>query len=356
MIKADHAISGRLLKLANSALFAQRTPVTNLERACLLLGLERLKAVSLGFHLSRAASAGASRDVVRQVWGQSVFRACMAAEAARASAPSLVAEAFVIGLMLDAGVPLMCKLLGDDYVKVFSATPVPGALQRIEFEKLDFTHVDIVTVLARKWRFPELLAKPLELHHVRPADIARDDPIGRLHRIAYVVGSLRLDGQEASPSVMTAAQDGGILTAQRLLRLNDDEMTKVVSASINEYKVLIEVFAGIATAAPGVDDLGQRVENGLINAIDCAVEQSLAKENAAPPAKLVVRGQFIEIVRESDGTVVAFVSDAKGQRLVSHRVAPAKETPQTLCEALGIEAPGADDARNISERLRLLAA
>src|SRR5690606_18605990 len=34
VIKADPALSGRMLRLANSALFAQYEPVTNLERAC----------------------------------------------------------------------------------------------------------------------------------------------------------------------------------------------------------------------------------------------------------------------------------------------------------------------------------
>ena len=70
VIKTDHAISGRVLKLANSAMFAQRSAVSSLERGCTLLGIERLKAVSLGFHLSRAANTkdAASRDIARKVW------------------------------------------------------------------------------------------------------------------------------------------------------------------------------------------------------------------------------------------------------------------------------------------------
>src|SRR5689334_2751536 len=51
VVRADAALSGRLLRLANSAFFAQREPVTSLDRACVLLGLDRLKAVSLGFQL-----------------------------------------------------------------------------------------------------------------------------------------------------------------------------------------------------------------------------------------------------------------------------------------------------------------
>jgi HD-like signal output (HDOD) protein len=46
VIKNDPALCGRLLRLANSAMFAQRKAVTSIDRACLVLGLERLKAVA----------------------------------------------------------------------------------------------------------------------------------------------------------------------------------------------------------------------------------------------------------------------------------------------------------------------
>ncbi|MFY7896411.1 MAG: HDOD domain-containing protein, partial [Phycisphaerales bacterium] len=49
LIRNDQAVSGRVLRLANSAFFAQRRPVTTIDRACVVLGTDRLKAVSLGF-------------------------------------------------------------------------------------------------------------------------------------------------------------------------------------------------------------------------------------------------------------------------------------------------------------------
>src|SRR5262245_17360655 len=70
IVKTDPALSGRLLKLANSAMFAQRKAVTTIDRACLLLGLERLCSVALGFQLSRAAAAEGQEELTRRVWGQ----------------------------------------------------------------------------------------------------------------------------------------------------------------------------------------------------------------------------------------------------------------------------------------------
>src|SRR5205085_6937921 len=68
-IRTDAALTGRLLRLANSAYFAQRAPVTKLERALVLLGIQRVKAVSLGFHLCRAAASAGARSVSRAGWG-----------------------------------------------------------------------------------------------------------------------------------------------------------------------------------------------------------------------------------------------------------------------------------------------
>lgn len=352
IIKADSAISGRVLKLANSAIFAQRTPVTTLERACLILGLERLKSISLGFYLSRAATAKGVQEISRRVWGQSLLRACMASEAARLTAPNVVAEAFVVGLMMDAGIPLMCRLAGDQYQRFFDDDPAPGKLYRREFELLTFTHVDIITVLGRMWKLPELLARPLELHHTKPAENGKDDPPSRLHRIAYCTGAPVLSSwKEDEPSVVV--ED---VSAQKLLGIDDEQMGMLVSRSVREYQMLIEVFSGIALPLGDFESLMSCVQRSLSRAVDMSVEASLAKETGGDASKVVVCGQTVEIVREDDGAVIAFVSDSKGQRLASHRVSPGIDTPISICEALGIETTSRDDFSQLTERLRRFAA
>ena len=83
IVRNDPALSGRLLKLANSAFFAQRKPVTNLDRACLLMGIDRLKAMALGFHLSKAATPekgrllldAVARDVADALSNQALWEA-----------------------------------------------------------------------------------------------------------------------------------------------------------------------------------------------------------------------------------------------------------------------------------------
>ncbi|HYE62270.1 MAG TPA: HDOD domain-containing protein [Phycisphaerales bacterium] len=344
IIRTDHAMSGRVLRLANSALFAQRTPVTSLDRACLVLGIERIKAVTLGLQLSRAAAGAGARDISREVWGQSVFRACLAAESARVIAPTLVPEAFIIGLMLDCGVPLMSRLVGDGYPAMYGEARTPGALFRRENESLGFTHVDVVTVVTRRWRFPELLINPIQWHHTRPSDLQRTEPVHRLHKIAYVVGLIELDGDALVEHAQVKGTEA-TATTQRLLAVTGDEAAGIIARSLTEYAETIHLFSEVAAAISDLDSLIERVNAGLVTAIDDSIERSLQREEAAGPARVMVDGRSVELRRGEDGAVVAYLYDSQGQRLLAHRCrVPSAEE---VAEAFGLE------LANAAERERL---
>ncbi len=345
VVKADHAVAGRVLRLANSAFFAQRTPISSIERACLVLGMERLKSVALGFHLSRAALCGTERTLSREVWTQSVMRACVASELARVSAPSHVAEAFVIGLMLDAGIPLMPQLIGKGYDQLLTDQPTPARLHRREHESLPFTHTDVVAALARRWKLPEVLSNPLELHHVRPAEPPRADPVGRLHRIASVVGSLHL-----SPDSLASRRGPDLVVHARTMSLTPEETAAVAARSASEYSAALALFSDIAASLGDGEDLIDRVHAGLLAAADAAVLDSLRKEQHANH-RLVVEGQTLEAVRDPDGSTLVVLYDANGQQLLTHRFPAGGASPASVAEAFGLELRAADDSKRLTDYL-----
>jgi len=350
VIKTDHAVSGRVLRLANSAFFAQRSPVSTLERACLVLGLERLKSVSLGFHLSRAAAGSGEQALSREVWGQSVLRACIAGEVARVIAPAHVPEAFVVGLMLDAGIPLMPKLAGPSYVRLLEGRPGPGRLFRLENESLPFTHVDVMCAAARKWKLPELLARPIELHHTRPAEPRRDDPLGRLHRVAYVVGLLEFPTGSARTAI--SAQSPGMCLSSSMLGIQAPDLGPIVARSVSEYSATIGMFSDIASSLEDSGEtLGERIERELITAVDLRIEESLGREQSQHAGRVVVGGQTVELVREPDGGVVAVLYDARGQQLLTHRFTPGSVSPAAVADALGLDVSGEGEVKRLADYL-----
>lgn len=352
VVRTDHAVSGRVLRLANSAFFAQRAPVSSIERACLVLGLERLKSVALGFHLSRAAMCGSERDLSREVWGQSVMRACMGAELARLIAPSHVSEAFVIGLMMDAGLPMMPKLVGRGYDTVITPRPTPTRLFRSEHETLPFTHVDVVGAMARKWKLPDVLTRPMELHHTRPPEPRKDDPVGRLHRVAFTVGMVEMRPRSPGEPYVGSPDLGA---AGKAIGLSTTEVEEVVRKSVGEYGITVAMFSDIAGHLGEGDDLIDLVHTGLINAVDATVLDSISREQAASH-RLCVAGQTVEASREQDGSALVVLYDARGQQLMTHRFPPGGATAAAVADALGLDLSQADDSRRLAEYLRAKAA
>jgi HD-like signal output (HDOD) protein len=348
-IRGDAAICGRVLKLSNSAALAQRTAVTTLERACLVLGLERLKSVSLGFYLSRATACG-PRDITRQVWGQSVLRGCVAAEVARVVAPGLVHEAYLIGLMMDSGIPLMPRLIGDSYAALWAQTASPGKLFRLECESLEFTHCDVIAALVRRWKFSDVLANPLWMHHARPAESTLADPATRLHRVAYVVGMLELD-PHATP---TGEEPPGIKPAARILGMSEPEVRGAIERSVREYGVTVGMFADVASALGEGEDLIDLVQRGLVEAVDRSVLQSLERDATVDPVRLTVNGQTLEVGKDADGAMVAHLFDSNGNRLIAHRMVRPDVRPEDLVEGLGLVLATPDDARKLADYVRML--
>lgn len=380
VIKTDPGLSGRLLKLSNSALFAQRNPVTSIDRACLLIGVSRLKSMSLGFHLGRAVAGAGAKELTRRVWGESVLRGCLAAELAKLAAPMHTSEAFVVGLMMDSGVPLMARLLDCDYVGLYKQAGGAGRLWKMEFESLPFTHVDLIRALATRWRLPDLLARPLEWHHTRPADTRRDEPMHRLHRIAYVVGNIQfadaapvLDTPERVAAAQSAAgkagaevvfaapalsaNSPGVSLAARVLGISEAESRHAAESASREYTATIEVFSGFAEKLGQTEELVERLHSGLVTALDDVLEEVLRTEDTAQQyRRLVIGGAAVQVVAEKDRQAVAYLYDSRGHKLLSHRFALGAASAAQVCEALGIEPQSPDETHHLEECLRKLAA
>lgn len=351
VIKADPSLSGRMLRLSNSAFFAQRAPVTNLERACVLLGLERLKALSLGFYLSRAAAGDREHALSRRIWGEGVYRACLAAELARQICPARAPEAFVVGLMMDAGIPVLARLVGKPALAIVQSDHTPTKQFNAECGLLPYTHVDLVSAIVRRWGLPDLLSKPIERHHIVPGDGDPTDQIHLLHRVAYYVGAIRLDPdcvpEEAAPMPTTA---------QRLFGMTSDRVGEIVKRAAGEYEAMNDLFREVADSVGNMDDMAERVQRQLVEVMDRAVEDQMKSEEREISSSFLVAQQHVEIEVDRSGLAIAYLSDEDGNRLLSYSFRPGKEPTLTVLDALGVELGAPTDAAELDQYLRAIAA
>lgn len=348
-IKVDPGLCGRLLKLANSAYFSRGAAVTALDRACVLLGEQRVRAMALGFYISRAGADRQDEPLCREVWGQSVYRACLAASIASASVPTLTSEAFVVGLLLDVGIPLMPSLLGDRYRRLIARGVQPGVLFQVEFEQLPFTHVDVASVLMGKWKLPALLAEPVARHH-EPVDASAgpQGPGEWLRRIAHFTGELSLRADTPG----AADDDGAARTAEALLGIPPRRFLDALSQSGAEYDAMMQLFCDVADKSVNIDELLRRVRAQLASALDAALgDFSFLAERAADGVFTFGR-QTVEISVQPDGSVWAYLRGSHGERLAGHCFDPGEASFDNVMSVLAIEERDGVDARRMDAMLR----
>lgn len=347
VIKSDQGLTGRLLRLANSALFAQRQPVTQLQRAMVLMGMEKLKAMSLGFHLSKAMVADEGPFSLKRLWTQSLFRSWLALHIAETMDKRVSGEAFIVGLLSDAGTAVMTKLQGDDYAKAVDPTETPSRQYLAEMRSLPFTHLDASVVLCKVWRLPELLARPIGLHHMPAKPASKDDPASILHAVAYYVGTLPLD-----PEGQTTDESMQPELAEKLFGLRACDMVDLIDRSAATFKATREMFSHVLAADLSVDRI---VETANKNAADHESTAHQAKRTEAV-GTYRAGGMVFELHRGSDRNVIAVISDEAGNRIVREEIDPHGDNERMIREKLMLESARPEDVLKIMSGIRALAA
>lgn len=346
VIRADAALSGRLLKLANSAYFAQRSEVSTIDRASVLLGIDRLRSLSLGFYLSREAATSLGGELSRRVWGEAVYRANLAAELAKAGGCVAPAEAFIVGLMLDAGQPIMGKIFGRAYEAICRDHQTPTALYRAEERLLPYTHVDVVSTMMRRWTMPAALVNAVSGHH--SFSLSDDNaPAATLDAIAAYVGSLNVSRHGARPA------DPHPAAAMRLLKIDPTTLGGIVARAGAEYDACLEIFADVADRAADVDGLVERAHQQVAAAIDRALERSVSR--GAGLERFEVCGTLLEVEAATGRTARIFVCDESGRRQMQVQIDPATESVQDLAVSLGLPEDATGEVFTLHNYLKALA-
>ncbi len=344
-IRSDQALTGRLLRMANSAAFGQRSPVTRVERAMVLIGLEKLKALALGFHLSKVAFDKDDFSFQR-VWTQSLFRGWFASRLAERVGSDAAGEAFVVALLSDAGLPMMPKLIGSGYKNTVRPVDPPAKQHLAESTSLPYTHVDVAAALTRLWKLPELLAKPIANHHSPPSSVDPDSPSSVLQATAYLAGMVPLDPEGAATVTQPVAS-----TARRLFGMHPEEIETTIRLAAEDFDNCRAVFAHIIDKSVGLQSLVEQATRHLCDA-DGDVPQQAAPVRPEEILRFHVGDVFIEIEPAPENLAVVFLTDAHGNRILSEQVNPATQDEQSVRETFLLhDAPGED----VQQVLRALA-
>ena len=158
VIKADPAISAKILKSTNSSYFGIRAEITTIEKAVSLLGTIVVTSLALSFSLSESTmTAGVLSEHYQRYWLQSIVQGAAAEVIGEAIGQKAGSEFFMTGLLIDLGQLAMLKTIPEEYLEVLEKTQnEKKELFLVEQEILGFNHIEISTKLMQHWKLPRI--------------------------------------------------------------------------------------------------------------------------------------------------------------------------------------------------------
>lgn len=157
VIGLDPALSARILRIANSPLYASRRRVENLSQALTVLGLNATLTLALGFSLAHCAGHGAHPAAQARIWRRSVVASLACRLLGQQTGQRKLEELMLAGLLQDIGVLALLQVLGEDYAAQVQGAGSNAALVEAERAALGCDHAGVGAWLAGQWNLPSLL-------------------------------------------------------------------------------------------------------------------------------------------------------------------------------------------------------
>ena len=164
LIQRDLALAGQVMRVANSALYARRTPVVTLPQAIAWLGIREIRNIAFAVAVQgQIFTSGFFRREMTDLWRESVIVALFAQEVARIKRRN-VESAYLCGLLHRAGMAVILNRAGVAAAKQ-GFTPAPAQLLALAArqEARVGTHVGIA------WSLPPAVAAAIA-HWRNPLD------------------------------------------------------------------------------------------------------------------------------------------------------------------------------------------
>ncbi len=163
VVEQDQALTGRILRLANSAFFGQSRQVATIPRAILLLGFSTVRNLALGVKVWETLAGGVARQRLEALWAHAVATAVAARHLASRLRVGDPDEAFTAGLLHDVGRIIIAARFRDAYWEATdSAEAGVDVAERAAF---GIDHAEVAGWLFEAWNLPPLIVEAVRQHH-----------------------------------------------------------------------------------------------------------------------------------------------------------------------------------------------
>ena len=170
VISLDPVLTGRVLKLINSAYFALGKPITSLTRAIIMLGVNTVKNLALSFAILKNMKGSGSFHAFTtdEFWlhclGVSVVAKSLAA--VKGLSPAEQEEYFVAGLLHDLGKLPLNKQFPEEYLQICKSVGKESEPFYLSEDRLlGIDHCKVGGMISQKWQLGVALVETMSYHH-----------------------------------------------------------------------------------------------------------------------------------------------------------------------------------------------
>lgn len=168
VLRMDAAFTADVLRLANSPLIGMRGEIKSVMQAVMMLGLERIKALSTTLSMRAFLTTAGSTDALLASWRHNLATAILCERLGRILVID-IDTCYTAGLVHDIGrLALLCAF-PDKYQEILSIQPIDD-LDLLQCEKsiFDIDHCQAGKWILEQWDFPQDLCEIAFLHHHKP--------------------------------------------------------------------------------------------------------------------------------------------------------------------------------------------
>ncbi len=263
LIGLDPATSAKIMRLANSALYARQRKIENLRQAINLFGLEGALSMALSITVvtglqARKGGAGAGFDY-EHYWRRSIASATACQVIGSALSVGRREELFLAGLLQDIGMLVIDAWSPEFYDRFPRSRPSHEAVSAYEFEALGMDHAGVGAHVLRSWSFPEVLASAVAGSHEPLEGTINQEfvTMAKVLHIASEMADLISGGHD---------RDEGFLRleakALELLDMRSEDLAEIFEAVTDEVGPLAQLFEidmGDAFVARTITDRAKEV-------------------------------------------------------------------------------------------------
>ena len=166
-ILRDHGLLTRVLSSANSPGTGLPQKIYTIDRAIIILGLEKIKTIITEAAEDRSFIMNDSDDWYRNTfWRHSILVANAAKSISEDLRYKKPGHVFITGLMHDIGIFIIRNFFPDEYSKIEDLAEEDG-FSHIKAEEviLGLSHSEIGKILLEQWNLPDQISDAVENHH-----------------------------------------------------------------------------------------------------------------------------------------------------------------------------------------------